>query len=299
MTLPAYLQRQRRSVDRALHRFLLPATRRPPVIHQAMRYSVFAGGKRLRPILVIAAAEACGGSPGQVMPTACALELLHTYSLIHDDLPAMDNDDLRRGRPTNHRVFGEGIAILAGDALLTLAFQMIAENATIHGVNPAVIPQVLQVVAHGAGTLGMIGGQVLDLEMAQRRWQQANPRAALRYIHQHKTAALIQASLLAGALLAGASAREQRAVEVYGDRIGVAFQIVDDILDLVGDKQKLGKRGSDQANQKLTYPEVYGMGPSRRHAEQLIRGAQAALHPLGARGTMLNALAEFVLHRDR
>ncbi|MBI3292606.1 MAG: polyprenyl synthetase family protein, partial [Elusimicrobia bacterium] len=240
MTLPQYLESRRRLVDRALHRALLPTTRRPPVIHRAMRYSVFAGGKRLRSILVIAAAEACGGRPALVMPTACALELLHTYSLIHDDLPAMDNDDLRRGRPTSHRVFGEGIAILAGDALLTLAFQTIAENAKIHDVHAAVIPQVLEVVAKGAGTLGMIGGQVVDLEMAQRRWSLANPRAQVQYIHRHKTAALIQASVLAGALLAGASRKQQQALGLYGERIGMGFQIVDDILDLIGDKAKLG-----------------------------------------------------------
>lgn len=268
------------------------------MIHEAMRYSVMAGGKRLRPILVMAAAEACGGKAASVTPTACALEMIHTYSLIHDDLPAMDDDDLRRGRPTNHKVFGEDIAILAGDALLTYAFQVIGQNARVRGVKPAAVAAVVRLVAQGSGTAGMVGGQVADIKADKGRWKKLNAKALLNFIHLNKTAALIRTSLLAGATLAEGSLQQQRALDTYGKCVGLAFQIQDDILDIVGDKKKLGKHGSDAKNQKLTYPVLYGLDASKRQAEKLLAEAHASLRIFGKKGRMLHALADFVLNRD-
>jgi geranylgeranyl diphosphate synthase, type II len=238
-------------VDRALKRHLLPARSVPPKVHEAMRYSVFAGGKRLRPVLCLAAAELCGGKARAVLPAACALELIHTYSLVHDDLPAMDDDDFRRGLPTSHKKFGEAVAILAGDALLTRAFELMAQA---RGVRPQAALKAIATVADAAGSLGMIGGQIVDLEMEGAtagsppgmRNGSAAPRngavAKLHYIHRSKTAALIRASLRAGALLAGASPARLAALDRYGLGIGLAFQIADDVLDIVGDKKLLGKR---------------------------------------------------------
>jgi geranylgeranyl diphosphate synthase, type II len=289
----SYLVERARAVDQALERFLPAETRVPETIHKAMRYSVFAGGKRLRPVLVIAGAEAVGGRMDDVMPTACALELIHTYSLIHDDLPAMDNDDFRRGRPTSHKVFGEAMAILAGDGLLTHAFRLLADNWR-PGMDGAVLRDVLVDVADAAGTDGMVGGQVADLEAEGRRIG----ADMLDYIHLHKTAALIRTSIRVGARLSGATADQLRALAVAGGDLGLAFQIVDDILDVTGTTEQLGKTaGKDQAQQKATYPALHGLDASRARAKQLVGEALAALAPLGPAAEPLRALAHFILER--
>jgi geranylgeranyl diphosphate synthase type II len=291
--LPHYLSERRKLVDEALERFLPAEDAAPPTVHRAMRYSVLAGGKRLRPILVIAGAEAVGGSAELVLPTAGALELIHTYSLIHDDLPAMDDDDYRRGRLTNHKVFGEAMAILAGDALLTLAFKLVAGNAA-QGAGARVICDVVAEIAAAAGTGGMVGGQVVDIESEGK----TITVEALDYIHTHKTAALIRASLRAGAMLAGAKPNALRAITDAGDRLGLAFQIVDDILDVEGSLEELGKTaGSDERKRKATYPALYGLEASRARARALIQEAKLALRPLGPRSEPLRALADFILER--
>jgi geranylgeranyl diphosphate synthase type II len=283
--LKPYLAERRALVEAALGRCLPPEDAPPPSIHRAMRYSVMAGGKRLRPILVIAGAEAVGGRADMVLPTACALELIHTYSLIHDDLPAMDDDDYRRGRLTNHKVFGEAIAILAGDALLTLAFGLLAEHASL---------DVVKEVAAAAGTSGMIGGQVVDIQSEGK----AVDAETLEYIHRHKTAALIRASLVSGAMLSGASASALQAIREAGGHLGLAFQIVDDILDVEGSLEELGKMaGSDRRKKKVTYPEQFGLEASRLKAKSLIEDAKAALQPLGPSAEPIRALADFIFQR--
>lgn len=286
-------------MDRALDRYIPSAQKIPKTIHKAMRYSLFAGGKRLRPILVIASAETCGLAGKKVLPTACALELIHTYSLVHDDLPAMDDDDLRRGKPTNHKVFGEGMAILAGDALLTTAFELIAKNGMINSCASA-IPKVVETVAIGAGTLGMVGGQVVDLEMDEGRWMKKRPaeqREILKTIHLTKTAALIRASILAGATLAKGGKREISELSWYGTKIGLAFQIADDILDIAGNKKLLGKEGSDRTNKKLTYPALYGQEESKRKACRLVAEAKEHLQIFGKRAEILRDLADYIIER--
>ncbi len=301
--LAAYLAARRRLIDAALDRFLPTAEAYPSVIHEAMRYSVFAGGKRLRPILVIAGAEAAGGSAGDVMPTACAVELIHTYSLIHDDLPAMDDDDYRRGRPTNHKIFGEAIAILAGDALLTLAFRLLADNFADRGgsagspgaaLEPNRLREVLTEVVEAAGTFGMVGGQVVDIQSEGK----SVSAETLEYIHTRKTAALIRVSLRVGALLVGAPERVLEAIGVAGSRLGLAFQIVDDILDVEGSLEELGKTaGSDRRKKKVTYPEHFGLEASRLRAKSLVEEAKAGLAPLGEAATPIRVLADFILDR--
>jgi geranylgeranyl diphosphate synthase type II len=292
--LEAYLQERRRLVDAALDGFLPSEDTRPPSVHRAMRYSVLAGGKRLRPILVIAGAEVVGASPSAVMPTACAMELIHTYSLIHDDLPAMDDDDYRRGRLTNHKVFGDAIAILAGDALLTYAFQLVAQNAAVPGVDPKVVCDVVAEIAEAAGTVGMVGGQVVDIESEGK----TITAEELEYIHVHKTAALLRASLSVGARLGGADAAALAAVADAGQSLGLAFQIVDDILDVEGSLETLGKTaGSDERKQKVTYPALHGIEASRREARRLIERTKSRLSVFGARSAPLCALADFVVER--
>ena len=291
--LQAYLKERRALVDAALERFLPPEDTPPPTVHRAMRYSVMAGGKRLRPILVIAGAEAVGGTPATVMPAACALELIHTYSLIHDDLPAMDDDDYRRGRLTNHKVFGEAIAILAGDALLTLAFRLVADNTAL--VNDArVLRDVVAELADAAGTFGMVGGQVADIESEGKT---ISPET-LEYIHLHKTAALIRASLRIGALLAGGAPAAVDAIGEAGRDLGLAFQIVDDILDVEGSLEELGKTaGSDERKKKATYPALHGVPASRREAQRLVARVKERLAALGPRAAPLAGLADYVLER--
>jgi geranylgeranyl diphosphate synthase type II len=286
----AYMKERADAVDAALERFLPAETLPPETLHKAMRYSVFAGGKRLRPVLVIAGAEAVGGTALQVMPTACAMELIHTYSLVHDDLPAMDNDDFRRGAPTNHKVFGEAMAILAGDALLTLAFRLVADNA---GESTALRDVVVD-IADAAGHQGMVAGQVADLEAEGRRVG----ADVVDYIHAHKTGALIRTSLRIGAMLCGADATQLRALSVAGADLGLAFQIVDDILDVVASSEELGKTaGKDQIQQKATYPAIHGIEASRARAAFLIRDAEKALRVLGPRAEPIRALGRFILER--
>jgi geranylgeranyl diphosphate synthase type II len=293
--LEAYLAARRRAVDEALERYLPPAAGPPPVIHEAMRYSVLAGGKRLRPILVIAGAEAVGGQMDDVMPTACCFELIHTYSLIHDDLPAMDNDDYRRGRPTNHKVFGEAIAILAGDALLTHALGLVAVNFGLGKIAPDVCPRVLAEITRAAGTDGMVGGQVADI---QSEGKTVAPET-LEYIHSRKTAALIRGALRSGALLAGAGDPALAAITAYGERIGLSFQIVDDILDVEGSLETLGKTpGKDERQKKITYPGLHGLAASKARAATLTREAHATLAPLGSAAGPLHALADFIVNRQ-
>ncbi|OGK89889.1 MAG: hypothetical protein A2X51_00740 [Candidatus Rokubacteria bacterium GWC2_70_24] len=287
------MKERARAVDEALERSLPPESAPPETVHKTMRYSVFAGGKRLRPVLVIAGAEAVGGAMGDVMPTACAMELIHTYSLVHDDLPAMDDDDFRRGRPTSHKVFGDAMAILAGDGLLTLAFRLLAENLQ-PGMDGRVLRDVLVGIAEAAGTGGMVGGQVADLEAEGR---QVTPEA-LDYIHLHKTAALIRASIRSGAALCGATPAQLQALAVAGTSLGLAFQIVDDILDVTGTTEQLGKTaGKDQAQQKATYPAIHGLAASRARAEALMAEALGALQPFGPPAEPLRALGRFILDR--
>ena len=290
--LGAYMKERMAAVDAALDVFLPPETDRPESLHKAMRYSVFAGGKRLRPVLVIAGAEAVGGSASLVMPTACAMELIHTYSLVHDDLPAMDNDDFRRGVPTNHKVFGEATAILAGDALLTLAFRLVADNARTSNISA--LQEVVVDIADAAGHGGMVAGQVADLE-AEGRQVGAE---TVDYIHAHKTGALIRASLRVGAMLCGGGAEQVRALSVAGASLGLAFQIVDDILDVVASSEELGKTaGKDQIQRKATYPAIHGIEASRARAAFLIRDAEEALRVLGPPAEPIRALGRFILER--
>jgi geranylgeranyl diphosphate synthase type II len=291
--LERYLAARRALVEAELERALPAEDVAPVTIHRAMRYSVLAGGKRLRPILVIAGAEAVGSPAEMVLPTACALEMIHTYSLIHDDLPAMDDDDYRRGRLTNHRVFGEAIAILAGDALLTLGFRLVADNAT-RVADPTLVCGVVAELAHASGTFGMVGGQVADIESEGKTVS----AETLEYIHRHKTAALIRCSLRVGAMLAGGRPDHVEAISAAGERLGLAFQIVDDILDVEGTLAELGKTaGSDERRQKATYPALHGIDRSRQQARALVREAIASLVPLGPAADPIRALCEFVVER--
>jgi len=292
MDLPAYLADRSAMVDAALERVLPKASVRPAVIHKAMRHSVFAGGKRLRPILCIAAAEACGGGAADAMPAACAVELLHTYSLVHDDLPAMDDDDLRRGRPTCHKVFGEAIGILCGDALLTGAFAVLATAKPTPRHSAAAMVGLL---ARAGDSRNLIGGQVLDLEGEN----QPATRASLKRIHEAKTAALLTASLQLGAMTANAAPRALAALAVFGHALGHAFQVIDDILDVTATSAELGKTtDKDAAAAKATYPAVIGLEASRREAARLTRRAHDALAPLGAkRAARLREIAAHMLVR--
>ena len=291
--LSAYLEAKRRSIDAALARYLPPSDLRPQKLHEAIRYSVLAPGKRLRPTLTIASAEAVGGQERDVLPAACALECIHVFSLIHDDLPCMDNDDYRRGRLTCHKVYGEAMALLAGDALLTLAFQLIAENATM--VPAERILPTLGLIAEASGTQGMVGGQVVDMES---QGQPVTPET-LQYIHAHKTGALLLASVLAGAMLSGAEARHLEALRAYGTHIGLAFQIADDILDVTGDESRIGKPvGSDEERDKATYPKLFGLEESRRRAATEVDAALQTLSDFDARADPLRAIARFIVERD-
>jgi geranylgeranyl diphosphate synthase type II len=292
--LVATLRRGQEMVDGALERLIPPATQRPSSIHQAMRHSVFAGGKRLRPILCMEAAHVVAGSlPKGVEDLGAALEMLHTYSLIHDDLPALDNDDLRRGRPTCHKVFGEAIAILAGDALQTQAYEVLAN---LHCPAEARV-RIATEIARGTGTVdGMIGGQVIDLE-AERTPPDA---ATLEYIHRAKTAALITASLVSGALYAGADDQGIASLRTFGESVGLAFQIVDDILDVTQTSEQLGKTaGKDTASEKVTFPSLYGLEESQHRADTLVESAFAALQPFGNRAASLKALARYLVERQK
>jgi geranylgeranyl diphosphate synthase type II len=292
MTLDEYLCEQGRLVEAALDRWLPRDTEPPETIHRAMRYSVFAGGKRIRPILCIAAGHAISDSPAGVEDAACALELIHTYSLIHDDLPALDNDDLRRGRATCHKVFGEAIAILAGDGLLTLAFLVLAEAP---GISPSVKVRLAEELARAAGTVrGMIAGQVHDLEgEGQRPTSQL-----LASIHRAKTGALLCASVRMGGICGGADEEQMAALSSYGDHAGLAFQIVDDLLDVEQTSEQLGKTaGKDVRQQKITFPSVYGIERSHEMAEHERIEAALALKPLDERAERLRDIADLIVRR--
>jgi geranylgeranyl diphosphate synthase type II len=295
MDIKSYLKERCRVVDGALERYLPREDDLPFNLHRAMRYSVFAGGKRVRPILMLAACEAVGGTVDQALPAACALEMIHTYSLIHDDLPAMDDDDFRRGNPTNHKVFGEATAILAGDALLTEAFILLSDDGASAGVAPVARLQVIREIAVCAGSRGMVGGQVVDMESEGHR---DIDFATVQYIHTHKTGALIKASVRSGALLGGASPGQLDAVTRYGEAIGLAFQIADDILDIEGTTEEIGKdAGSDEARGKATYPAVIGLAESKRLAAELVDRAFEALSPLGAPAEPLRQIALYIIKR--
>jgi geranylgeranyl diphosphate synthase type II len=291
--LDGYLRRQTAAVDGALNRFLPPASAKPATIHKAMRYSIFAGGKRMRPALCLAAAEACGGRIADALPLACAVECIHTYSLIHDDLPAMDNDDFRRGKPTNHKVFGEGIAILAGDGLLTEAFAIAAQCKGWSRYNHRDLTLELAVAA---GSKQLIAGQVADLEGEGKKISAAQ----LRYIHERKTSALLCCSVRLGGMSANCTAAQLRALTTFGYNVGLAFQIIDDILDVTQTSEQLGKTaGKDTAAQKATYPAIVGLDKSRKIAAQLTGKAFQSLHIFKGKATALEALAEYLLKRNK
>jgi geranylgeranyl diphosphate synthase type II len=290
--LPAFLERSTTSVNAALDRFLPAGNTRPATIHQAMRYSLFAGGKRMRPALVLAAAAACGGRESEAMPLACAVECIHTYSLVHDDLPAMDNDDYRRGKLTNHKVFGEGIAILAGDALLTQAFEIAAQA---RGWPRYPIRDLIFEITKAAGSLQLIAGQVADLEGEGRKISTAQ----LQYIHERKTSALLCCSARLGGMSADCSAAQLKALTDFGYHVGLAFQVIDDILDVTQTSEKLGKTaGKDTKAQKATYPSIVGLKRSRKIAEELTNKAFSALRPFREKAVALEALAKFLLNRQ-
>jgi len=289
--LPSFFEEDLQAVDSALER-LLPSERTPPApIHRAMRYSVFAGGKRIRPILCLESARIFTADVSPALHPACAVEFIHTYSLIHDDLPALDNDDLRRGKPTCHKQFGEAIAILAGDALLTLAFETLGATP----VEPSLRVRMLAEVASSAGTVnGMVGGQVADLEAEGR---DVGPET-LEYIHRSKTAALLRAAVTAGALCAGASEEDVARLRRFGETLGWAFQVTDDILDVEESSAALGKTaGKDIAQQKATYPAVYGLERSHQIANELSARAIGDLAGYGERAARLREIAEFLVHR--
>jgi len=275
--------------DAELDRVLPRADEPPRPIHEAMRYSLFSGGKRLRPALVLMGCETCGGERSAALPAACAFEMIHTYSLVHDDLPAMDNDDFRRGRPTCHKAFDEAIAILAGDALLTHAFELLA-----HGLPASCAASLIAEIASAAGTSGMIGGQVADVTSERL----PSDAALVEFIHRRKTAALIRQAVRTGAIIAAAPPDRVNAVSQYGEKIGLAFQIVDDILDVEGTTEQLGKTaGKDAARGKQTWPAAFGLQASHRKAGELVAQAKQALEPLGSRAEMLCLLADYIAAR--
>jgi len=289
------LQVKASKVEEALNSYLPPADTYPTVIHEALRYSITAGGKRLRPVLTLAAAETLGKDPGPVIPAACAIELIHTYSLVHDDLPAMDNDDYRRGKLTSHKIYGEAMAILVGDSLLTLAFELLTRTGTDEGISPDKVLKVISEVAQACGTGGLIGGQVADLVFENKPIKAPD----LDYIHSHKTGALYRVAVRSGAILSGASAKEIKDLTEYADNLGLAFQIIDDILDVEGDAEKLGKPiGSDEKNMKATYPSLYGLTAAKEKAREIAMQAEMALEPFGTNARFMRELLHFILSRD-
>jgi geranylgeranyl diphosphate synthase type II len=292
----AVFEERRRMVEAALDAALPAESQWPATIHRAVRYSLFAGGKRIRPLLVLAAGEAAGGTPSALMPLACAVEMIHTYSLIHDDLPAMDNDDLRRGKPTSHKVFGEAIAILAGDALLTRAFHVLLDapsDAPADHVRRRL--RAAAILGEAAGTTGLIGGQVADLEAEGRR--DVTP-GELERLHRAKTGALLSACVVGGGVLGGGSEEDLARLDLYGEAVGLAFQVVDDILDATAGADQLGKTaGKDAAAGKATYVRLLGLDGARRVASELLGQAREAIAPLGERGARLGALATLIVER--
>ncbi len=292
--LGTYLDTRKKIIDEALERYIPGEDNYPPVIFKALRYSLFAGGKRIRPILCLASAEAVGGDIGSILPAACALELIHTYSLIHDDLPAMDDDDYRRGRLTSHKVFGENIAILAGDALLTEAFHLMSDRGLMEKIAPEKLVSLINDVAGAAGCFGMVGGQVVDVQSEG----EAVDTEVLNFIHTRKTGAMIAAAVKAGAVLANAGEVELNALTAYGRNIGLAFQIADDILNVEGDQKLMGKEtGSDTKRGKVTYPALVGMDASRKKAGELVADALSAITNFDHRAEPLRMIATYIIER--
>lgn len=290
--LKEYLKERCQLIDQHLNTLVTSENAYSPVIFEAMRYSLFAGGKRLRPILLMSAAEAVGGSGEDYLNVACSLEMIHTYSLIHDDLPAMDNDDFRRGKLTNHKVFGEGMAVLAGDALLTAAFEVMLSQS---GVQPEVLIKVAREIGNAAGPVGMVGGQAIDLLSEGK----VIDLPTVRYMHQAKTGALFKAAIRAGAILAGGHASQLEALTQYAEQFGLAFQITDDILDVTGTAEKLGKPvGSDTRNQKATYVTLYTLETARQMARQSVGEALESLDSFGPEADFMRELVKYLIMRD-
>ena len=296
MDVNAYLEEKGRLIDACLDRLLPDRETFPSSLHQAMRYCLFAGGKRIRPALAFAAAEAVGGNPDLIVEEACALELIHTFTLIHDDLPSMDNDDFRRGLPSTHKVFGEAMAILAGDALQTEAFKILACGYTRGIHNAERIVKVMKILAEASGSQGIVGGQVVDLESEGKMIDQQQ----LTYIHSHKTGSLIAASVIMGGILGGAAPEEIELLKRYGESIGHAFQIADDILDVEGSKETLGKNtGSDQKKSKATYPSIIGMDESRKKLKEYYQRALDAIQSFDQQADHLRNIALYIIQRQR
>lgn len=282
-----YLEQHSRATDAALEALVAGWTGGPEGLTKAIRYSLFAGGKRLRPVLCLGSAQAVGGDAAAALPAACAIEMIHTYSLVHDDLPCMDDDDIRRGKPSSHRAFDEATAVLAGDALNAMAFEAAAATGNI---------EVIREIAHAAGVAGMVGGQFIDLESEGKSLS----LEAVQDMHRKKTGALIRVAVRTGAMLGTATADQLDALTAYGEHIGLAFQIADDVLDVVGDDDEMGKRsGMDRARRKSTYPALVGLDEARRLGQEAVDGAIAALAPLGEGAESLRELARYVMERKR
>jgi len=294
MPLGTYLDTRKKIIDEALLRYIPGEDNYPPVIFKALHYSLFAGGKRIRPILCLASAEALGGNIELILPVACALELIHTYSLIHDDLPAMDDDDYRRGRLTSHKVFGDNMAILAGDALLTKAFHLMSDRGLTEKIELEKLIYVIHDIAGAAGYFGMVGGQVVDVQSEG----EAVDTGVLNFIHTRKTGAMITAAVKAGAVLSNAGEVELNALTSYGRHVGLAFQIADDILNVEGDHKLMGKgTGSDTKRGKVTYPALVGMDASRKKAGELVEGALSAIKNFDHRAEPLRMIAAYIIER--
>lgn len=294
MDVESFLKERKKLIDETLDKIIPPDNTFPPSIHRAIRYSLLAGGKRIRPILTLTTNELVGGDYKAILPFACGIELIHTYSLIHDDLPAMDNSNFRRGKETAHRVFGEAIAILAGDALLTLAFQVMTDTALLNGYKPISLLKAVHVIAQAAGLQGMVSGQTLDIETQGKSFD----LPLVEFIHTHKTGALIVGSIKAGAILGEAKEKEVEALTKYGKMIGLAFQITDDVLDVEGSKKTLGKdTGVDELQQKATYPHLLGLEESRKRVEELIDQAENALEVFEDKAEPLKQIARYICRR--
>jgi geranylgeranyl diphosphate synthase type II len=296
LNLQKYLSRNKKYIETALDKIIIKETEYPDTLYKAVRYSIFAGGKRIRPILMIAAAQAVGGKKEDVLYPACAVEMIHTYSLIHDDLPAMDNDNLRRGKPTCHRVYGNAAAILAGDALLTEAFAVLTNKRFTKNKKPALVMDVINDISTAAGYRGMIAGQMVDMELQGGDIDFAK----LEFLHIHKTGALICACVKAGAKIGGASPKRLKQLVRYGERIGLAFQIVDDILDITGEKDLTGKEsGQDKKLGKITYPKVVGIRESKNIANELLSSALDSIKSFDKNADALREIARYIIKRNK
>jgi geranylgeranyl diphosphate synthase type II len=294
MNIKDYLEQKRIEVDRFLDQVSPPATTPPTTLHESMRYSLMAGGKRIRPILTIAAAEALGTTPPGLMAVACSLEFIHTYSLIHDDLPAMDNDDFRRGKPTNHKVYGDAMAILAGDALLTMAFDLCSRPDLMKDCDPVRQVRLIQELAYGSGNFGMVGGQVFDIQAENKDID----LATLQNIHKHKTGMLIRAAVRMGAIAAGATEPQLANLTGYAEDIGLAFQIADDVLNVTGTREELGKNPNTDAERgKKTYPTFYGVDGAKKLAETCVDRAIERLSSFGPPADPLREIARYITNR--